>query len=125
MHSDEARERILFEDPDAARRFAAAVGALVGAGDDRSDLLALHLAWLGSPDGQLRRLAVNAFLLAEPPFGARSAHVDAWIREGHVAPELAPILKERLQQAEAMVHDLGGPEAVTARQKKRRPQPDE
>ena len=69
VHSDEARERILFEDPDAARRFAAAVGALVGAGDDRSDLLALHLAWLGSPDGQLRRLAVNAFLLAEPPFG--------------------------------------------------------
>ncbi len=49
--------------------------------------------------------------------GGRPAHVDAWIQEGRVAPELVPILKERRQQAEAMVHELGGPEAVTARQK--------
>ena len=49
--------------------------------------------------------------------GARPAHVDTWILEGRVAPELAPIVKERGQQAEAMVHDLGGPQVVAAKQK--------
>jgi len=69
VHADEARERIRFEDSAATRRFAAAVQALVNAEDNQVDLLALHVAWLGSPDDQLRRLATNAFLLAEPPFG--------------------------------------------------------
>jgi hypothetical protein len=67
--AEEARERLRFVDPAAVRRFAAAVGALVDAGGDRSTLLALHVAWLGSPDDPLRRLAINAFLLPEPPFG--------------------------------------------------------
>ncbi len=48
---------------------------------------------------------------------ARPAHVDRWAREGAVAPELRPILEARAHQAEAMVQDLGGPDAVTALQR--------
>jgi hypothetical protein len=69
VHADEARERIRLDDPDATRRFAAAVTALVDARGNQLDLLALHVAWLGSPDDELRRLAVITFLLADPPFG--------------------------------------------------------
>ncbi len=99
VHADEARERIRFEDPDAARRFAAAVEALVEAGDDRLGLLALHVAWLGSSDDQLRRLAVHAFLLAEPPFGALPPSTSRELARAAADPDKG--LEER--RASAMV----------------------
>jgi hypothetical protein len=99
VHADEARERIRFDDPDAARRFAAAVEALVDAGDDRVSLLALHVAWLASPDDPLRRLAVNAFLLAEPPFGPLPASTSRDLAKAAADPDRG--LEER--RASAMV----------------------
>lgn len=99
VHVDEARERIQFENPEAARRFAAAVEALVNAGDDRVPLLALHRAWLASPDDQLRRLAVNAFMLAEPPFGLLAPSTARELARTAADPDRT--LEER--QASAMV----------------------
>jgi hypothetical protein len=72
VHADEARERIHPADPEAARRVAGALEALIAVRGDDDRLLALHLAWLASPDENLQRLAVNAFLLPEPLFAPLS-----------------------------------------------------
>ncbi len=52
--------------------------------------------------------------------GARPAHMDTWLREGRVAPELRPILGVRAKQDERMVQNLGGVDVVTAMQKAHR-----
>ncbi len=47
----------------------------------------------------------------------RPVHVDRWIKDGIVVPELVPIIEARAAQAEAIVQDLGGPDEVTAMQR--------